>query len=646
MATLRADTAEPNELITATDETIEDAIGHADPMVLRGLLYLLTSDPALKDIELKTVHFGRVETVAPARDEDIAMLRRKGADFLKAYRDAGGGPIDHGPREHVAESLDLVVGERIMDAARDLMIEETALDPDVRSLKWQRKPDPRRLENFSVTIIGAGMGGLHAAIELGRAGIPFRIIEKNDRVGGTWYENRYPGARVDTPSRGYRNLRATDYPYPRPFGTAADCQAVFERTADDYGLRRHISFDTEVRSMRWDEAAGEWEIRAEGPEGECMFRSNAVISAVGFLSRPNIPQVEGMDEFQGEAWHTARWPDGADLHGKRVAVIGTGCTGYQMIPALAKIEGIRLTVFQRTPQWLIPIPGYLGETPPQLQWLDRNFPFHTNFMRFKTVYGSGPDFVKAFDIDPDFRDPHSVSPAGAAARERAIAFLKSKIEDPDLLAAMIPSHPIWSARPVVADPEDCVLDAIQRDNVTLVTAGIARMTRTGLVATDGSEHDVDIVIFATGFRAHDFLWPMTVTGRDGRVLEELWAKDGARAYLGSMVPGFPNMWMLYGPNTNGGIGVPQYEEMTTLHLLQCLERLILDDAKAIEVKEEAYLRYNRIVDEGNSRKVWADPRAHNYWWSKHGRSVSQTPFTGYEIREMLLRPDFADMEVR
>ncbi|MBT2189044.1 NAD(P)/FAD-dependent oxidoreductase [Sphingobium sp. H33] len=633
------------ELLSASDEMIEDAVGYADPMALRGLLYLLTGDTELKTMELRKFRVGRVETVAPASDEVIAMLRRKAVDFLKAYRDAGAGEIDY-DRARVVESLDLVVGERIMDAARDLMVEETALDPLVRSLKWQAEPDPERLDNFSVTIIGSGMGGLNAAIQLGRAGINYQIIEKNDEVGGTWYENHYPGARVDTPSRGYTNLTAVNYPYPRQFGTNKECQAVFERTADDFDLRKDISFNTEVRSLTWDEAAGLWDIRVVGPDGERTIRSNAVISGVGFLSRPSIPDIAGMDQFEGQSWHTARWPDGIDLRGKRVAVIGTGCTGYQMIPVLAQVEGIELTVFQRTAQWLIPIPGYLSESPRQLMWLDRNLPYHANFLRFKTIYGSGPDFVKQFDIEPGFDDPYSVSEAGKAARERAIEFLKSKISDPDLLAAMTPPHPMWSARPVVCDPTYSVLDAIQEENVTLVPQGIRSANRNGLVAADGSQHDVDVIIFATGFRAHDFLWPMEVTGKDGMTLDKLWAQDGARAYLGCMIPGFPNLWTLYGPNTNGGIGVPQYEEMTTLYLMQCMEKLILEGKKAIEVKEDAYWRYNRIVDEGNARKVWADPRSHSYWWSRFGRSVSQTPFTGYEIREHLLRPDFGDMDVR
>ncbi len=645
MATVEAHVRpERPELLTATDDVIEDAVGYADPMVLRGLLYQLTGDQELKSIPLKKIQMGRAESVAPANDDVIALLRRKTVEFLKSYRDSGAGPLSYGPKERLGESLDLIVGETIKEEARDLMAEETALDPWARSLQWSAEPDPKRLENFSVTVLGAGMGGLNAAIQLKRAGIDYSVIEKNSGVGGTWHENRYPGARVDTPSRGYMNLFGVDFPYPYSYGPYSENQKYYDWVADEFGLRDEITFDTEVHSLTWDENDSMWEIRAAGPDGEKVFRSNAVISGVGFLNRPNVPEIEGMDEFEGQSWHTARWPDGVDLTGKRIAVIGTGCTGYQLIPELAALEGTELTVFQRTPQWIFPVPGYQSKVAPQILWLDRNLPFHTNFMRFKAFYGVGPDFTKVFDVDPDFDDPYTCSEGNKVARERAIEFLQSKLKDPTLVDIMTPKHPPWSARPVVVDPEISVLDSILQDNVKLVTTGVKRINRTGIVASDGTQHDVDVIVYATGFRAHDFLYPMTVTGREGMTLEKLWAKDGARAYLGCMMPGFPNLWTLYGPNTNGGLPVSQYHEVTMRYALKCMERLILDGKDAIDVKEEAFWRYNEIVDRENRKKIWADPRAQNYWWSKHGRTVSQTPFTGYEVWQHMLQPDLDDME--
>jgi 4-hydroxyacetophenone monooxygenase len=386
-----------------------------------------------------------------------------------------------------------------------------------------------------------------------------------------------------------------------------------------------------------------WEIRMKGPGGERVQRSRAVITAVGFLNRPNVPEFEGSVEFQGLSWHTARWPQGIDTRGKRVAVIGTGCTGYQMIPELALDTG-HVTVFQRTPQWLFPAQGYRSPFPSQVSWLDRNFPFHTNFMRFRTSYGVW--YEKMTEVDPNFADPHSCNASNKAARDACIAFLESKLKRPELLATMTPSHPIWSARPVIVDPEYGILDAIQRDNVSLVTAGIKRINRTGIEALDGHQHDVDMIVYATGFHASEYLFPMTVTGRGGRTIQAQWSDGGARAYLSCMVPEFPNLWMLYGPNTNGSLAAPGVHEMVTLYAMQCIERLILGDKRTIDVKEEAYLRHNRWIDERNRRKVWSDSRAHAYYWTKYGRSATQNPLTAPEMWRLLRQPDFADLEIR
>lgn len=630
------------ELLEADDAAIDDAIAHADPMVLRGLLYQLTGDPDVAATGVKTVLAGYFDVAVPATEADVAVLRRKGADFLKAYRDSGAGPIDIGPSERLAASLGLMLG-RTMDG-EDLRyhVEELALDPAVRSLHWQAKPDPARLKDFTVTVIGAGMGGLNAALQLRKAGFPFTVLEKNTGVGGTWWENRYPGARVDTPSRSYTHLFGVDFPYPNPFCEWRENVKYFDWVADHFDLRRHIQFETEVQALTWDEAAGEWQIDTLGPDGARTIRSRAVITSVGFLSRPNIPAIAGADTFAGAAWHTARWPQDVDLTGKRVAVIGTGCTGYQMIPEIAP-EAAHVTVFQRTAQWLFPVPGYRSPFPPQVNWLDRNLPFHTNFMRTRTC--SLDRIAHVAEIDPDFNDPHAVNRLSKSARDGCIAFLERKLGDPALVAAMTPPHPVWSARAVVVDPDYCVLDALVRDNVTLVTAGIERITPTGIVAMDGTLHEADVIVYATGFHATEYLYPMTITGRGGQTLEDLWKKDGARAYLGCMMPGFPNLWTIYGPNTNGALPVATFHEKTAHYALQCMETLVQGGSSAIEVRPEAFWRYNRLVDERNLRKVWSDPRAHNYYWTEYGRSAVMNPFYTAEMSGFLRKPDLADFAI-
>jgi 4-hydroxyacetophenone monooxygenase len=639
----KIDPSARHELLAAGDDVIADAVKYADPMVLRGLLYQLTGDPEVASIKVKTVLMGFYEGAMPATDADDALLRRKAIQFLKDYRDKGAGPISVGPAERLQESLSLIVGEPIPDDAVELYVEYMAIDPWKRSLNWQAEPDAKRLKDFTVTIIGAGMGGLIAGVMLKRAGIKYAIIEKNAGVGGTWYENRYPGARVDTPSRSYTHMVGVDFNYPNPFCAWQENQKYFNWVADSFDVRKEITFNTEVSALTWDEKAGMWDIRMKGPDGERVHRSNAVITAVGFLNRPNLPTFEGQAEFQGPSWHTARWPEGMDVRGKRVAVVGTGCTGYQMIPELA-LEAGHVTVFQRTPQWLFPAPGYRSPFPPQVNWLDRNLPFHTNFMRFRTSYGAW--YEKMTEVETDFGDPYACNASNKQARDACIAFLKKKLKDPNLVAAMTPDHPVWSARPVIVDPEYSVLDAIQRDNVTLVTSGIKRINRTGIAAADGSQHDVDAIVFATGFHATEYLFPMTVTGRNGVTTNALWAKDGARAFLGCMIPGFPNLWSLYGPNTNGALAASGFHEMVMLYAMQCMERLILENKRAITVTEDAYWRYNNRLDEGNRRKVWSDPRAHNYYWTQYGRSAVQNPLTAPQMWHLLRKPDFADLDIR
>ena len=232
------------------------------------------------------------------------------------------------------------------------------------------------------------------------------------------------------------------------------------------------------------------------------------------------------------------------------------------------------------------------------------------------------------------------------ARENCIEFLQEKLGDADLIASMTPEHPVLSARPVLVDPEYSFLDAIQRDNVMLVLEGIRGITEAGVETEDGTVHEVDAIVYATGFKATEYLFPMSITGRAGKTVEELWQQTGAQGYVGAMIPGCPNLWTLYGPNTNGGLLVPSCQEMETQYALRCIERLILDDKNSIDVKEEPYRRYNEMLDERNQRMVWSDSRADNYYWTRFGRSATQNPLTSVEMWNLLREPNFQDLDIR
>jgi 4-hydroxyacetophenone monooxygenase len=613
------------ELLRASDDTIDEVVQYAEPMVLRGLLYQLTGDESLRATQTSDMVLAS-RIVSVTDPESLDLIRTKAAALLKEYRDSGPGEVAIGPEDRLPESLALVAGEEIPDADLEMWLEELALDPWARGLDWPETPSPEQLEGFTVAVIGAGMGGLNAAVQLKRAGIPFTVLEMGGGVGGTWYWNRYPGARVDSPSRTYTHMFAVDYLQPSEHCPQEENERYFNWVADQFGIREHIEFETEVKSIVWDDGAKEWEITAEQPHGTRTWRVNAVITAVGIFTRPNVPTFPGQESFGGRWCHTARWPQDLDLTGKRVAVIGSGCSSYQLMPEIVK-QTAHTYLFQRTPSWVNGIPRYLSEMHEQVAWLDRNVPFHTHFVRFRTAWFTRPETLRGvFTADPDFHDPHAASAANKRVRDASVDFLHSKLGDrPDLMEKMLPPVPPGSARPVAVDREYSIYDVLLRDDVTLVTEPIERITESGIMVEGGVEHAVDVIVLATGFKTNDFLWPMDIRGRDGVRIDDLWAKDGARAYLGAMLPGFPNFFMVYGPNTNGvgGLGIVDFEETVVRFALQCIAALVLEGKRAVDVSTDAYWRFNAEQDRYDAVQIYNfDKRVESYYTSRFGRSVT------------------------
>ena len=637
--------SETENLLSASDETIEDAVKYADPMVLRGLLYQLTGDAEV--LATKAAPMGEagaysagggIQIVADKRD--VATLHAKAAAFLKAHRDAGAGEIGYGPDERMADSLALIAGEPMPEAEWDMWMEQTALDPFARGVEWNELPPKTSREDFMVGIIGSGLSGLAAAVHLKRAGVPYVVLEKNEEVGGTWYENKYPGARVDSPSRSYTHLFGIDFPYPYNFCPRDENMKYMRWVADHFELRDTIEFSTEVKSVIWDEGEQFWVVTSDTPSGSQTRKFNAIISCVGFLSRPNMPEIEGMDSFAGESCHTAQWRDDIELSGKRIAVIGSGASSYQTTPELAKIAG-HVHVFQRTPSWCFENPMYVTPLPGQSLWLERNFPYYVNFARFRLSWLYGPRNVgSSARADPDFKDPHALSAANKDSRDARVAYIEKKLASrPDLIEKMIPPAPPMSSRPIMIDTEDSIYEALLRDNVTLVTDGIDRITPAGIVSA-GEEIPFDIIIYATGFKANDFLWPMEIRGREGVRVEELWAKDGARAYIGSMLPGFPNFFMAYGPNTNnfGGFQIIDLLEIEIRFALRCIAGLIEQSKRAVDVRPDAYWRFNDELDRNEKLMIYMDPRVTNYYRNEHGRSAVNGPMDFRRMWNWLLDP--------
>jgi 4-hydroxyacetophenone monooxygenase len=634
-----------------TEQTLEEyraaaeaALPFADPLALRGLLYELTGDEGLRSIatvQQPGMYAGEMAAIAdPA---DVQALQQKTLDLLIAIKDGTFVHVAKTP-ELVRAAMELAVGEPMPDDDLEFWREELCLDPTDRGLAWEGMPDPERVSGFHVVVIGAGLAGVNAAIRLKQAGVPFTVLEKNAGVGGTWFANTYPGACVDVPSRAYSHTFAVDYPFTHLFAPQAENEAYINWCVDEFGVRDNIRLGAEVTRATWDQATNRWQIETRGPNGRTsVVKAAAIISAVGFMDRPKRPQIDGLGSFRGPVFHTAEWDHSVDLADKRVAVVGTGASGCQLVPSLAPIAK-HITVFQRTPAWFLELPGYGFPLPEQMLWLDRNVPHYTNWFRLRTAWAlADRNFRPLLYRDPEWRDPVSINPANHAVLERLADYIRQQVDgDADLLEQCLPDYPPFAKRFVV---DSGWFEALKRDDVDLNTDRIVRITETGIETAEGTI-ELDVIVLATGFHATDYLWPMEIAGKDGTTIAERWSGDGARAYQGVMVAGFPNFFMLYGPNTNAFANGPVvWGELQTRYALEWIRYLITNDKRAADVTKEAYDAFNAKLDERLATAVWLDPRQKSYYTNDAGRVVTNGPWSTEEYWHAIRRPALDDFQI-
>jgi cation diffusion facilitator CzcD-associated flavoprotein CzcO len=459
---------------------------------------------------------------------------------------------------------------------------------------------------LEVAIIGAGVSGICLGIKLKAAGIDaFAIFEKSDGVGGTWRDNTYPGANCDVPSLFYSFSFEFKTDWTRKFAGQAEILAYLEHCADKYGLRPHLRCNAAVTDARWDDGTGRWHFRtADGVE----HRARVLVSGVGQLNRPAYPELPGLDQFAGTTFHSARWNHAHDLAGEHVAVIGNGASAIQFIPCIAPVAG-RVTIFQRSANWMIP-----RLDRPYTERERRVFtrvPATARLLRYLTwaqLEARWPAFSKDSRI-------------GRKLESTALDDMRRQVPDPALQAVLTPDYPVGCKRILISDD---YYAAVVRPNVAIVTSPLTRVTRDALVTADGRSHRADTIIFATGFRTTEFLAPIHLTGRDGRTLEQAW-RDGAEAYLGIALAGFPNFFMLYGPNTNLGHNsiIFMIERQVRL-VMECVERLRRDRLRAVEVRREAMERYNAEVQRSLKRSVW-DAGCQSWYKTASGKITNNWP---------------------
>ena len=494
-----------------------------------------------------------------------------------------------------------------------------------------------RAQGRRVAIIGGGISGVAMATRLVHAGVDFVLFEKNTDLGGTWYENRYPGCRLDSNNFGY-SFSYAQTTWGHYFSTQADVRAYIERIAAAEGVLPHVRFSSEVSSLTW---TGErWSVGVDGATEEFDF----VVSAVGQLNRPRLPVVPGLETFAGRYWHSATWPEGAETAGKRIGLIGTGASGYQIGPAIAD-QVDSLTIFQRTPPWILPTPGYSSELPAGYRLFLERIPAYRRWLRFHQFWIAMDGRLRFMRADPHWRAPGSVSAVNAEFREVLEAALQRQFGDhPELLREVVPAYPPGSKR--ILRDDGAWAATLQRENVELVTDPIERVVAEGIVTTGGRLIELDVLVFATGFTADRFLAPMTVTGEGGRVLAEQWGSR-AETYLGMSVPGFPNFAMLYGPNTNLVVNgsLVFLVEAAVDRILRMIEFVIDADVAAVDVPADVVHDFVRDIDRENAAMAWGDPRVENWYKGASGRVVSVWPFSMRRFWEDTRRDDFPDWVV-
>ena len=614
---------------------IRRAVELADLNAVRVALYQHTHDPEIAALPM----------ALQLDDAQRALLIDKAAAWLEV--NAAPGMPDEPPEDELRVLCNLATKEEMGDlefaARRDL----PAFQAYPFMIEW---PDgtPELPEGFRVAIVGSGFSGLAAAVQMERLGIPYVLLERRPEPGGTWSVNRYPDIRVDTISITYEFNFEKDYRWTEYFGRGKEVREYLEMISKKHGVFENTRFEHEVTKATFDEDRDVWVLEAQTPDGTATIEANAVINGVGTFTNPRFPQFEGRETFGGEILHPARWPDGWNAAGKRVAVIGNGSTGVQLLAPVAE-DAEQVYVFQRTPQWISPRDKYGQAMEPEVLWLIDHFPGYWNWWRYMAIAAL---FGTHGFIVPDeewVAQGGKWNPMNDQLRKDLTQYIEFQTGgDQDLIAKLVPDYAPFSRRPVV---DNGWYKALTRDNVELVTDEIVRFTSDGIETADGTTYAVDAVITATGFEVMQYLWPADWRGRDGLSIHDFWSKDGPRAYRSMMVPNFPNMWMLYGPNSqplSGGTGLPIWYVIWSAYAAACLARMIAEGKTRVEVSMDAYQQYNDALDDEASKLLLMHDEGapdKNYYVNDHGRMQVNAPWYGPEYHRMCTQIDWDDLEL-
>ncbi|MEQ9688605.1 MAG: NAD(P)/FAD-dependent oxidoreductase [Bauldia litoralis] len=606
---------------------LEKALASADLRVLLMVMFHMTGDRTWLE-----------EPYLPKRD--VALIPDRNAGFDEVTQ-----------AEIRAAALDILTGTQapaVRDPGDDLMHEmmskclgERKIEPGYATMMREEVGFASRFAKWTdaavakekaadremlVGIVGAGTAGIILANHLERLGVDYVIFDKADEVGGTWHVHRYPGCAVDTPNHAYSFSFGSRYRWTRYFSPREQLEDYVIGIAKETGVWDKVRLNTTVEAVTWDETRKKWDITVSSKGERETVEVDVFVSGVGQLNDPMQVHFKGEESFKGEIFHPIDWPDDLDISGKKVAVVGTGASAMQIVPAIVD-EVEELQVYQRTPQWARPIPRFHDPIGEDQQWLLDTVPFYADWFRLTMLWRYGDGLHPTLRKDPNWPTPtRSVNKINERHRVEMEDYIKSELADrPDLIEKCIPDFPPYGKR-ILLDAG--WFKAIKKPNAELVTEGIDHIEENAIVTKDGERREADIIVVSTGYRINRMTARLNVTGRDGVKLEDVWGEDDPKAYKSITVPGFPNMFVVYGPNTglaHGGSSIFM-NECGGRYIANFIVRMVEDDLQVVEATQEATEEYTARVDAEHESLVWSAEGLNSYYRNKHGRVTSACPW--------------------
>jgi 4-hydroxyacetophenone monooxygenase len=627
------------------DDVIRTAIDEASAPALLMSLVHMTGDLGLLDELPRPAMLIAMDLDGAMSDADKQAVRDRAFDVVRAYRDRGCPPPFVPDSDQMRVMFDVISGGQITEEYVDYVAADLRFS-DADQCGPPLMSTPQRRNEFPVIVIGCGEAGLLAGIKLKQAGVPFTIVERQAGVGGTWRANHYPGLRVDIPSQYYSySFEPNDY-WSHFFAVQPEIVGYLTDVMARHNVAPRVRFSTEVTGAEWDDRSATWRVAIRSIDGgEDTLTARALICAVGQFSNPVIPDIKGANDFDGPAFHTADWRDDVDLTGKRVAVIGAGASGFQLVPAIAE-RTAHVDVYQRTPQWMSPNVSYHESIGDGAKWAIRHLPFYGRWLRLVSWWPLTDAVQDRVVIDPDWdTGGKSCSETNHALREMFIAWMRSFTDDEELLAKVIPDYPPMGKR--MLQDNGTWLMTLQRDDVELITDGIAEITRDGVKTVDGVHRRADVLVWATGFDVNHQLGPINVRGLDGLALNDAWG-DSAYAYLGITVPGFPNFYCMYGPGTNAvnGTSIIYNSECQMRYVLGCIDMVLTGGGRSVVPRAEVCDDYNRRNQDRLKKMVYTHPKVASYYRNSTGAVPTLYGSRIVDYWKWTNRPNPEDYEMR